>query len=228
MNNFMSNIRLKIMEFYPILVVDRGRNHMIFENLISAILQVMLFSIIPFIWWFCTAKKKQSFLTWLGLRKPIIENKRRYAMFFVLSIVVLLVPNSALVYFYIDSSLLAPNQFAGLGFAAVIPALLYAVIQTALSEELLFRGFLLKRLANSFGFHAGNIVQSIVFGSVHGAMLWSVLPVHIILLVVGCTGLVGYVMGWMNERLAGGSIVASWTIHAIGNLLAAGFFMFLF
>ncbi|WP_445480299.1 hypothetical protein ACULLL_09030 [Lysinibacillus irui] len=62
---------------------------MIFENMISAILQVMLFAIIPFIWWFCTAKKQQSFLTWLGLRKPIIENKRKYAMFFALSIVVL-------------------------------------------------------------------------------------------------------------------------------------------
>lgn len=191
------------------------------NSLISAILQVMLFSMIPFIWWLCTARKKQPFLTWIGLQKPIIVHKGRYAMYIVLSIFTMLIPSFALVFFYIDRSLLAANQFAGLGAAAVIPALFYAIIQTGLSEELLFRGFLLKRLMKIFDFKVANLLQSIVFGCVHGAMLWSVLPLHVILLVVLTTALAGYVMGWVNERIAGGSIVTSWSIHSIVNFIAA-------
>lgn len=198
------------------------------NSLISAILQVMLFSVIPFIWWLCTARKKQPFLTWIGLQKPIIVHKGRYAMYIVLSIFTMLIPSFALVFFYIDRSLLAANQFAGLGVAAVIPALFYAIIQTGLSEELLFRGFLLKRLMKIFDFQVANLLQSIIFGCVHGAMLWSVLPLHVILLVVLTTALAGYVMGWVNERIAGGSIVTSWSIHSIVNFIAACLYMFKF
>lgn len=167
------------------------------------------------------SKKEQPFLEWLGLHRPIIVDKGKYAIFYILSIVIVVMPNFALVFFYMDGSILASNQFAGLGLAGLIPALLYAMIQTGLSEELLFRGFLLKRLAKSFGFQVGNLLQSLVFGCIHGALLWTVLPFPIILLVVLSTGLAGYVMGWMNERVGGGSIVTSWSIHSLTNLMTA-------
>ncbi|WP_446936396.1 CPBP family intramembrane glutamic endopeptidase [Lysinibacillus fusiformis] len=194
--------------------------------MINAIVQVVLFSVIPFVWWSFTAKKKQLFLEWLGFHRPVIVDKGKYAMFYMLAIVVLVVPNFALVFFYMDGSILASNQFTGLGLAGVIPALLYAMIQTGLSEEILFRGFLLKRLAKSFGFQVGNLLQSLVFGCIHGAMLWMVLPFPIILLVVLSTGLAGYVMGWMNERVSGGSIMTSWSIHSLTNLMTACLSMF--
>ncbi|WP_342532643.1 CPBP family intramembrane glutamic endopeptidase [Lysinibacillus sp. FSL R5-0849] len=194
--------------------------------MINAIVQVVLFSVIPFVWWSFTAKKKQLFLEWLGFHRPVIVDKGKYAMFYMLAIVVLVVPNFALVFFYMDGSILASNQFTGLGLAGVIPALLYAMIQTGLSEEILFRGFLLKRLAKSFGFQVGNLLQSLVFGCIHGAMLWMVLPLPIILLVVLSTGLAGYVMGWMNERVSGGSIMTSWSIHSLTNLMTACLSMF--
>jgi len=194
--------------------------------MINAIVQVVLFSVIPFVWWSFTAKKKQLFLEWLGFHRPVIVDKGKYAMFYMLAIVVLVVPNFALVFFYMDGSILASNQFTGLGLAGVISALLYAMIQTGLSEEILFRGFLLKRLAKSFGFQVGNLLQSLVFGCIHGAMLWTVLPFPIILLVVLSTGLAGYVMGWMNERVSGGSIMTSWSIHSLTNLMTACLSMF--
>ncbi|PCD85163.1 CPBP family intramembrane metalloprotease [Lysinibacillus fusiformis] len=200
--------------------MNRGR------NMINSIVQVVLFSVIPFVWWSFTAKKKQLFLEWLGFHRPVIVDKGKYAMFYMLAIVVLVVPNFALVFFYMDGSILASNQFTGLGLAGVIPALLYAMIQTGLSEEILFRGFLLKRLAKSFGFQVGNLLQSLVFGCIHGAMLWTVLPFPIILLVVLSTGLAGYVMGWMNERVSGGSIMTSWSIHSLTNLITACLSMF--
>lgn len=78
--------------------------------------------------------------------------------------------------------------------------LLYAIIQTGLSEELFFRGFLLKRFAHTFGFQIGNILQSLLFGSIHGLMLFSAIPFGVVVLVVIVTGLAGYLMGWMNEK----------------------------
>jgi len=33
------------------------------------------------------------------------------------------------------------------------------------------------------------------------------------------TGAVGALMGFLNERLAGGSLVPSWSLHAASNLL---------
>lgn len=198
---------------------------MIINSAISAIIQVILFSAIPFCWWFFTARKKQSFLSWLGIIKPVIENKGKYFVWLLLTILLLHVPSYLIVFFYIDSSLLASNRFEGLGFAAIIPALLYAIIQTGLSEELFFRGFLLKRFAQ-FGFQIGNILQSLLFGSIHGLLLFSVIPFGVVVLVVIVTGLAGYLMGWINEKKSNGSIITSWGIHSFSNLIASFFAMF--
>lgn len=199
---------------------------MIINSAISAIIQVILFSAIPFCWWFFTARKKQSFLSWLGIKKPVIKIKGNYTVWFLLTIFLLFVPSNLIVFFYIDSSLLASNRFAGLGFAAIIPVLLYAIIQTGLSEELFFRGFLLKRIAHTFGFQIGNTLQSLLFGSIHGLMLFSAIPFGVVVLVVIVTGLAGYLMGWMNEKKSNGSIITSWCIHSFCNLIVSFFALF--
>ncbi len=201
---------------------------MIINSAISAIMQVILFSVIPFFWWLFTARKQQSFLTWIGIKKPVIEKRGNYLVWFLLINVFLFVTNYTIIYFFVDSSLLAFKRFAGLGFSGVIPALLYAIIQTGLSEELFFRGFLLKRFAHTFGFRIGNIVQSLLFGSVHGLMLLSlsVIPIGVVVLLVMSTGLAGYLMGWIDEKKSNGSIITSWGIHSMGNLIVSFFAMF--
>lgn len=40
----------------------------------SSVGQIILFAIIPFIWWFVTARNKQSFFKWLGLKKDTVNN----------------------------------------------------------------------------------------------------------------------------------------------------------
>ena len=37
--------------------------------LISSIIQIILFSLIPFIWWLVTARKEEIFFEWIGLKK---------------------------------------------------------------------------------------------------------------------------------------------------------------
>ncbi|MFJ6208573.1 lysostaphin resistance A-like protein [Lysinibacillus sp. NPDC092081] len=199
---------------------------MVLESAINAIIQVILFSVIPFIWWFFSARKEQSFLRWLGLKKPVIENKGNYFVWFLFIMVLLFVPLTTITYFYLDSSILASNRFIGLGFSALIPALFYAMVQTGLSEELLFRGFLLKRFKHKFGFQMGNIMQSLLFGILHGWMFYSLVPFGVVVLVVMATAFTGYLMGWINERKSNGSILTSWGIHGIGNLFASFMAMF--
>ncbi|MEY9974860.1 membrane protease YdiL (CAAX protease family) [Lysinibacillus sp. RC46] len=199
---------------------------MVLESAISAIIQVILFSVIPFIWWFFSARKEQTFLTWLGLKKPVIENKGNYFLWSLFIIILLFVPLITISYFYLDSSTLATNRFTGLGFSALIPALFHSIVQTGLSEELLFRGFLLKRFMHKFGFQMGNIMQSLLFGILHGLLMFSFIPFGVVVLVVIATAFVGYLMGWINERKSNGSIITSWGIHSIVNLIAAFITMF--
>ncbi|MGE7998511.1 CPBP family intramembrane glutamic endopeptidase [Lysinibacillus sp. NPDC093190] len=199
---------------------------MVLESAISAIIQVILVSVIPFIWWFFSARKEQSFLRWLGLQKPVIENKGNYFVWFLFISFLLFVPLTTITYFYLDSSILASNRFTGLGFSALIPAFFYAMVQTGLSEELLFRGFLMKRFKHKFGFQIGNIMQSLLFGILHGWMFYSFVPFGVVVLVVMATAFAGYLMGWINERKSNGSIITSWGIHGIGNLIASYVVMF--
>lgn len=114
----------------------------------------------------------------------------------------------------------AGNQFAGKGLIAVPAAVAYAFIRTGLSEEIVFRGFLLKRIKSKFGFHAGNLVQALVFGLLHGlpfgfaahsllaGILFTLLPAAL-----------GWYQGWMNEKRCKESILPSWILHGTMNFI---------
>ncbi len=114
------------------------------------------------------------------------------------------------------------SQFAGKGLSVIPSIIIYAVIQTSLSEELFFRGFLCKKLVNCFGFIAGNIIQSILFGLLHGIPFglatgkW-----YIYILLTMLPAIIGFTQGWLNEKKANGSIIPSWILHGLMNILSA-------
>ena len=95
----------------------------------------------------------------------------------------------------------------------------YGVLQTGFTEEALFRGFLLRRVASRFGFATGNSVQAILFGLVHFAGMLAPLGVGWAVGIGVFTGLLGAAAGYVNERFAEGSIVPSWIGHALGNTI---------
>ncbi|GEM_PF-3813069 len=51
---------------------------MIIESLVNAVMQIIVFSVIPFCWWLIVARQKCSCFAWLGLHKPTIKNKANY------------------------------------------------------------------------------------------------------------------------------------------------------
>lgn len=194
--------------------------------LISAILQAFLFAIIPVVWWFICCRKQTSFFHWIGLKRPVIGDKTKFTLVFVLAIVLFFIPSLVVIPFFIGDAVVATSQFAGQGAAAIVPALIFSFLQTGFSEELFFRGFLTKRQIKRFGFSVGNFIQGALFGLMHGVLLGPVVSTWGTVFIVLLTGGVGWLMGWMNEKQAGGSIIPSWMLHGVTNMIASILAMF--
>lgn len=187
------------------------------NKVISSILQIILFAIIPFIWWCITARKQQSFTKWIGLKK--IEGGRKTVIATILVSVAFLA-SGVLTLYVVRGMETATSEFTGLGAAALPAIVVYAAFNTAFPEELLFRGFLLKRLSNKFGFHVANFIQAFLFGLLHGVMFFSLAGAVKAVLIIAFTGAIAWFMGYVNEKCANGSIIPSWIIHTVSNLFS--------
>ena len=198
---------------------------MLFATLISSFVQLGIALLIPAIWWAVTTKRRLEFATWIGLYVPMwkvgpvqrVSQKQlgiALACWVAVSLASLRIASSVW-------GALATSRFIGAGLLAVVPILLYAFIQTGLAEELFFRGFLAKRLCASFGFSLGNAIQAIVFALLHLLLFINYLPVLSLIAITVLSGINGWIMGWLNEQAAGGSVLPSWLLHSLANLLVA-------
>lgn len=193
------------------------------DILSNAIFQVVLLSFIPFIWWFISARKKETFFRWIGLNKPVIKG----SLMKLISLIVIVAVVYSLLMLIIMTQLMgntdtATSQFSNQGWKAVPSILIFAVIQTGLSEEIFFRGFLGKRFINRFGFKVGNTIQAVLFGLIHGIPFGLITGnVLITILLILLPGSIGWLQGWINERRSSGSIIPSWITHAIMNIISA-------
>ena len=185
---------------------------------LNAVIQVLLFAVPPLIWWFFTARKKDKFLSWVGFKTIKTDNRTHFLLLMLcVGVICYLVGEFAL---YLRGDLdAAASAYAGMGAAAIPRILMYAFVQTALSEEILFRGFLLKRLARKFGFTTAAVLQAVLFGAVHLLMVWGQTDLIAGIVIVVYPMLVAVVLSWLNEKKAGGSIYPSWILHGLLNTI---------
>ena len=109
----------------------------------------------------------------------------------------------------------AMGSFAGLGLSVqtIVMALLYGVVKTGFSEELLFRGLIAGSLSRRLPLVWANIVQALIFLAPHLLLLfimpemWGLLP----LVFFGAL-----LKGWL--RIKSGSIIGPWLIHGCVNM----------
>ena len=193
---------------------------MIVNKIISSIVEIVLISLIPFIWWIATAKQKENFFKWIGI-KGIEKKNKKATLISTLLISLMFILVSIFTLNIIKDIETATSEFKGLGISALLPALIYAIFNTSLPEEIFFRGFLLKRIASKFGYLIANIIQSIIFGLLHGIMFFNILGVVKTIIIIFFTGLIAFAMGYVNEKKANGSILPSWFIHALSNIFAS-------
>ncbi len=194
----------------------------LFNQIISAVIQLFVFSAFPFIWYIITHKKIRGFFEWIGIKKapkPPLKFMLSILICFFIALIfpyMWLYQSGNLNYqgFTIDSF-----RQSGWSFQTICVILVWAIIQTSLSEEILFRGFICKRLCNKFGEKTGNMLQAVVFGTIHILALpnKNILAIFVITIL---TGGIGYALGWLSMKKAYGSILYGWAIHAMANIIS--------
>lgn len=197
---------------------------MLISLIISSMIQLILFTAIPLLYWSITKRKAVPvvpFYKWIGLYRPDFASKRRILICFITILVMYCIVGLTVSIYLLNPKDLANSQFYGLGHAGLLAVFIYSFVQTSLSEEILFRGFLTRVFAAKWGFSIGNTVQAILFGGLHGGMLVNQAGIVPTLIVVLITGGVGFSMGIMNERLAGGSIIPGWVLHGATNFISS-------
>jgi membrane protease YdiL (CAAX protease family) len=112
------------------------------------------------------------------------------------------------------------RHFAGLGLGGQVTAmaLLYGVVQTGFTEELLFRGLIAGSLSRRLPLVWANLAQAFLFFLPHLGILfiaretwvWGMLPV---------VYAVALALGWL--RIQSGSILGSWLVHASSDVTMA-------
>lgn len=165
-------------------------------------------------------KKKDSFFYWSGFRK-IEKNNIRKTFIGVLFILLFFIIVSTLTLFMLKDIETATSKFAGLSIKGLFPAFIYAVFNTSFPEEIFFRGFIMKRISVKTGYQTANIIQSIIFGLMHGIMFFKLVNIWKAVLIILLTGSVAYAMAYINEKKANGSIFPSWIIHGCANIFAS-------
>ena len=127
------------------------------SKLVNGILELIIVSFIPFMTWLIWRRKKVGFFDWIGL-KPVQTKNISQLLQIILGMALVFLLFSVVLFSWFDPSKTATADFAGKRFGALPAILAYAILGTALPEEIFFRGFLLKRLQGKLGFLGANLI----------------------------------------------------------------------
>ncbi len=199
------------------------------ELLISAVGQVAFALVIGLIVYVVNRKKApQSFLHYIGLRFSISQLDRNFILLFVLIIFYGIFTTWIQFQFSIELRKMLTNDSSpywrilknGFTTSTVVAGFIYCFIQAAAAEEILFRGVIARRLIDKLGFFRGNLIQSIIFWIMHLLIFklvtgewFSVLQIYAFISSFG----LGLILGYVNYRKNGDSILPSWLLHGFAN-----------
>ncbi|MEO1040588.1 MAG: type II CAAX endopeptidase family protein [Pseudomonadota bacterium] len=199
---------------------------------IDTVFQLSIAILLSIFFWLLTRvvvavqrKEPEGYLQWVGFT-PIGAASLRLTLLVMSFLLVLSVFTSVLGPLRDISS--APGtviyQVQQLGIAPETFVIIFiiAVFKTGLSEEIVFRGIIAKRLINWFGFQVGNLVQALIFMAAHIPLLFLAGPTElhagIVALLVTRMTLSGWLLGWLCHR-SGGSILPCWILHSSMNAI---------
>lgn len=203
---------------------------LIISSIATTIVNLLVFLLIPVVWWFFRHRRETGFFKWIGLYRPKLKSEgwvllafgMVYSFFYNFDFTQLVDSNT--LEYIASSSVVSANVFAGLGAMAILPALIENFIANGMAEEILYRGFLCKRFCNKMGTVKGIVLQAALFGLMHNVLymvagldvgLWY----HILTFVFTGTG--ALLLGWLNEKIFNGSIIPSILLHGTGNFIAS-------
>lgn len=195
------------------------------DAFVSTIIQCSIFIGIPWIIYILFGKEKKGFFRWIGLYKPLSAQwiKPTIIVFFI-SIIIMGGPLLAFIKLgSISEEMLNSLNLKSMGFSlnTVVIVLTKAIFQTALSEEILFRGFIGKRVGKKLGYITGNLTQAVLFGLPHGLPLIMAYKAYVFgFTFFALAAIVGFINFYLNEKKADGSIIPSFLIHSTMNIIS--------
>lgn len=187
---------------------------------LNLVVQIMLFSSIPFLWYIISKKKFKGIFNYLGLKK---SNKQNYIQSFKITSVAYIFTLSVMIILHFMQGGMSLNPLGSAyerGSIVFIISLILFGIQAGISEEVLFRGFLGKRLIDKFGFLRGNILQTIIFMTPHIFTFGKSPSIEIILGVIN-SAIIGFVFGYIMNKKSDGSILPIIVCHGAVNITSA-------
>ncbi|MEO0473945.1 MAG: CPBP family intramembrane glutamic endopeptidase [Bacteroidota bacterium] len=198
----------------------------------SALMQLLVLSVLPFIVYLTRYRKAAGFGAYIGLKpSPLRASLLALLISLGLGLPMLLITKYNPSFFEImtdPKSVTGQIRRMGFGANAIIAILFTALVKTALAEEILFRGFIAKRLIALTNFFWGNLIQAFLFGIMHSLLFLTITMDPWFLLLIFLIPFSGALAKtWLNEKLANGSIMPGWIAHGAGNLISYSVVAFL-
>ena len=195
------------------------------NEIIGAILQILVLALIPFLVYVIRKKKTKGFFNYLGLKKSTKKANLLAVLaclIFATPLLILTLTSPVFKEIMFDpTSITGKFRMMGFGINSFSILLIIALFKTSFAEEVLFRGFIAKRLISVLGFQKGNVLQAAIFGIIH-AVLFALITTNIIFLIVifVIPSIGAYVSAYLNEKIGNGSIIPGWISHGLANVLA--------
>jgi len=185
---------------------------------IGVMINILLFSIIPLVWYLIRERSLKGFIYSLGIYKP---GKMNLIVTFLTITAVYLITLSTNIMVIISGnsgrSTVDTHDFSLITMFLYI--LLYG-IKTGIAEEIFFRGFIAKKLIKKLGFAKGNVVQAIMFALPHLVISGSASSIDIIVRIINAF-LLGYAFGYIMDRKSNGSIMPVMISHILINMISS-------
>ena len=195
------------------------------NEIFGSILQILIFTLIPFLVYVIRNRKVKGFFNYLGLKKST-KKANSLAIFacliFATPLLILTLTSPGFKEIMFDPNSIT-GKFRSMEFGVNSLSILFiiAIFKTSFAEEILFRGFIAKRLISVLGFRKGNVLQSVIFGIIHVAIFSFITTNIIFLMVIFVAPSIGaYVSAYLNEKMGNGSIIPGWISHGLANVLA--------
>lgn len=199
---------------------------MLLTELINTILQILVFTLIPFVVYLIRFRKRFSFLRFIGLyAAPAKANLYAVGVslfFLVGGVIAGLLDPEFMEAMRGPKTVIGKLRAAGWSMDTMFTLFLMAGFKTAFSEEILFRGFIAKRLMSWLGYQTGNIIQALIFGLIH-VLLFGLLigsGTGFLIFIFFLSGAAGYLVGYIKEKIGNGSIIPGWIAHGLGNTIS--------
>lgn len=188
------------------------------NEFIGVIFNILFFSTIPLIWYLIKEKSSKGFLNSIGIYKPQKINVFETVLIITIVYLVTLSTNILVIKLgYSGRSTVDTQDFTSLTFFMYL--LLYG-LKTGIAEEILFRGFVAKKLIKNLGFLKGNVLQAIVFALPHFVIRGSASLVDITVRIINAF-LLGYTFGYIVDRKSDGSIIPVMIAHIFINMVSS-------